>query len=158
MMWKALRLPWRKDVLAGADLDGNLYFERSVRSAQRSRRHVMYKKNMPVAEYSDQTIPIQWQAWMRHTRKQPPTIQELLQDAERRRKMAENVHRLATKEASQGAVSGPEAAHATSSSHSQPQKTTPRTSPPPGESFEPEGWVPTSSRRAAARSGNDDRD
>ncbi|KAJ2058437.1 hypothetical protein GGI17_005040 [Coemansia sp. S146] len=157
MMWKSLRLPWRKDVLAGVDLEGNLYFERSVRSAVRTRRHVLYKKNITVAEYNDQIIPIQWQAWMRHTRNQPPTIQELLHDVERRRRMAENVHRLATKETSRAsAVAGPETVDTAQNSRSQPPTTASRTSAP-GESFEPEGWVPASANRAATRSNKKDK-
>ncbi|KAJ2253819.1 hypothetical protein GGI13_002495 [Coemansia sp. RSA 455] len=155
MMWKALRLPWRRDVLAGVDLDGNLYFERSVPSAQRTRRHVMYKKNINVAEYNDQIIPIQWQAWMRHTRSQPPTIQELLHDVERRRRMAENVHRLATKGMSR-AVAGPEAVDTAQNSRSQPPPTTASKTSAPGESFEPEGWKPDSANRANTRSNEKD--
>ncbi|KAJ2808103.1 hypothetical protein H4S07_003466 [Coemansia furcata] len=147
MMWKALRLPWRRDVLAGVDLDGNLYFERSAPSAQRTRRHVLYKKNITVSEYNDQIIPIQWQAWMRHTRSQPPTIQELLHDVERRRRMAENVHSLAAKEKNRtSAVSGPEAVDIPQNSRSQPQTTVSKTSAP-GETFEPEGWVPARSKK-----------
>ncbi|KAJ2115483.1 hypothetical protein IW146_002279 [Coemansia sp. RSA 922] len=156
MMWKALRLPWRRDVLAGVDLDGNLYFERSVRSAQRTRRHVVYKKNINVAEYNDQIIPIQWQAWMRHTRSQPPTIQELLHDVERRRRMAENVHRLATKGMSR-AVAGPEAVDTAQNSRSQPPPPPPASkTSAPGESFEPEGWKPDSANRANTRSNKKD--
>ncbi|KAJ1887556.1 hypothetical protein LPJ71_008722 [Coemansia sp. S17] len=155
-MWKALRLPWRRDVLAGVDLDGNLYFERSVRSAQRTRRHVVYKKNINVAEYNDQIIPIQWQAWMRHTRSQPPTIQELLHDVERRRRMAENVHRLATKGMSR-AVAGPEAVDTAQNSRSQPPPPPTASKPSaPGESFEPEGWKPDSANRANTRSNKKD--
>ncbi|KAJ2508957.1 hypothetical protein GGF44_005108 [Coemansia sp. RSA 1694] len=146
LAWKALRLPWRKDVLAGTDLDGNLYFERSLQAgAQRTRRHVIYNRNITVAEYSDQIIPIQWQAWMRHTRSQPPTIQELLRDVERRRRMAENVHRLAAKDKSRiGAVAGPEPRSAAQKAYS-----------PPGAAFEPEDWTPTSaSRRKDKEDGN----
>ncbi|KAJ2018486.1 hypothetical protein GGI14_002258 [Coemansia sp. S680] len=173
MMWKALRLPWRRDVLAGVDLDGNLYFERSVRSAQRTRRHVVYKKNINVAdaqrtrrhvvykkninvaEYNDQLIPIQWQAWMRHTRSQPPTIQELLHDVERRRRLAENVHRLATKGMSR-AVAGPEAVDTAQNSRSQPPPPPPTASKTsaPGESFEPEGWKPDSANTRSNKKDN----
>ncbi|KAJ2897194.1 hypothetical protein IWW38_001801 [Coemansia aciculifera] len=133
LTWKALRLPWRRDVLAGADLDGNLYFERSPQAgAQRTRRHVIYKRNIDVAEYNDQIIPIQWQAWMRHTRSQPPTIQELLRDVERRRRMAENVHQLTAKDKRRtGAIAEPAAQ---------------KTYSPPGEAFAPDGWTPTSAR------------
>ncbi|KAJ2745011.1 hypothetical protein GGI20_002504 [Coemansia sp. BCRC 34301] len=139
LAWKALRLPWRRDVLAGSDLDGNLYFERSPQEgAQRTRRHVVYRKNITVAEYSDKIIPTQWQAWMRHTRSNPPTIHELVRDAERRRQMAENVRRLAAKDKNQtGAVAGPEARNIAQNSYL----------PPSEEAFKPEEWAPASASR-----------
>ncbi|KAJ2451267.1 hypothetical protein EV183_003721 [Coemansia sp. RSA 2336] len=95
LQWKALRLPWRKEIFAGSDLDGNMYFERFVRSASRTRRRVVYHKDLGVSEYSDKIIPVQWQAWMRHTRQQPPTVSELLQDIQRRERIAANVQKLA---------------------------------------------------------------
>ena len=36
-----------------------------------------------MGDYDPETIPIQWDAWLRHTRKQVPTIEELERDAER---------------------------------------------------------------------------
>ncbi|KAJ2847356.1 hypothetical protein IWW36_003896 [Coemansia brasiliensis] len=95
LRWKALRLPWRKEIFAGSDLDGNLYFERFVRGASRTRRRVIYRKDLSISEYSDKIIPVQWQAWMRHTRQQPPTVSELLQDIRRQERIAANVLKLA---------------------------------------------------------------
>ncbi|KAJ2788774.1 hypothetical protein H4R20_007306 [Coemansia guatemalensis] len=133
MWWKALRLPWRKDVLAGTDLDGNLYFERLARGAYRSRRHVLYRKNISVDEYSDKTIPVQWQAWMRHTRDQAPTVAELIQDMRRQERVAENVQRLALSDA-RIAKNTP----APGREQQQFQKSA------PGQGFSPEGWQPPS--------------
>ncbi|KAJ2007171.1 hypothetical protein H4R26_000937 [Coemansia thaxteri] len=128
LQWKALRLPWRKDVLAGTDLDGNLYFERAARAAQRTRRHVLYRKNISVADYTDQLIPVQWQAWMRHTRSHPPTITELLSDVERRQRLAESVL-------------------ARSASKQSPPPAIPKGSSPAATTFEPERWEPATASR-----------
>ncbi|KAJ2521046.1 hypothetical protein H4217_001646 [Coemansia sp. RSA 1939] len=130
--WKALRLPWRRDVLAGTDLAGNLYFERAVRGSRRNRRHVVYSRYIPVNEFTDSTIPVQWQAWMRHTRTSPPTVAELLAEIQRRECLAENVQRLAeTEAAARLAIERPDRSKTTAGSF---QKTT------PGEGYMPEVW------------------
>ncbi|PIA16631.1 hypothetical protein COEREDRAFT_86721 [Coemansia reversa NRRL 1564] len=137
LWWKALRLPWRKDVLAGTDLDGNLYFERLVRGAYRSRRRVLYRKNITVGEYSDKIIPVQWQAWMRHTRIQPPTVAELVLDMRRQERVAESARRLALRDARVAACSTKNTS-VPSREQQQFQKLA------PGEGFSPEGWHPSS--------------
>ncbi|KAI8322461.1 hypothetical protein GQ54DRAFT_259952 [Martensiomyces pterosporus] len=146
MQWKALRLPWRKDTLAGTDLAGNLYFERFVKGAYRSRRHVIYQKDFAISDFTDDIIPVQWQAWMRHTRNDPPTIRELLQDIERRERMAENVRLLAERETQDfaKAIGG--------APPSKQQQAFQKTAP--GESFQPEDWAPspaTASTKAGRR-------
>ncbi|KAJ2610537.1 hypothetical protein H4S08_003570 [Coemansia sp. RSA 1365] len=144
LWWKALRLPWRKDVLAGTDLDGNLYFERLVRGVNRPRRRVLYRKNITVDEYSDKIIPVQWQAWMRHTRVQAPTMAELVLDMRRQERVAENARRLALKDARVAACTTKNTP-VPSREQQQFQKSA------PGEDFSPEGWHPSS-----AASGNQD--
>ncbi|KAJ2083459.1 hypothetical protein H4R24_000839 [Coemansia sp. RSA 988] len=137
LWWKALRLPWRKDVLAGTDLDGNLYFERLVRGAYRSRRQVLYRKNITVGEYNDKIIPVQWQAWMRHTRIQAPTVAELIQDIRRQERVAGNVQRLALND-TRVSTSSTKNAPAQSRKQQQFQKSA------PGQGYSPEGWQPSS--------------
>ncbi|KAJ2159319.1 hypothetical protein GGF46_003111 [Coemansia sp. RSA 552] len=136
MQWKALRLPWRKDVLIGTDLDGNLYFERAVRGATRMRRNIVYSKKTPVSDYNDKIIPVQWQAWMRHTRVQAPTIAELIQDLQRRERIADNVRRLAANESQAARMleEGAPSATARPGGDKQAQQAA------PGQSFKPEGW------------------
>ncbi|KAJ1730727.1 hypothetical protein LPJ61_002868 [Coemansia biformis] len=147
MQWKALRLPWRRDVLAGADFDGNMYFERFVRGAHRPRRLVVYRERLPLSEYSDTTIPVQWQAWMRHTRAQPPALAELAEDARRRERVAANVEKLARAEAS---VAGPSESAPALGPREQHQQLFQKAAP--GERFQPENWGP------AAASGADRKD
>ncbi|KAJ2786787.1 hypothetical protein GGI15_001242 [Coemansia interrupta] len=129
MGWKSLRLPWRRDRFQGLDLDGNMYFERFMPSSSRTRRHVVYRRNLTVSEYNDNIIPVQWQAWMRHTREQPPTTAELIQDIHRRERLAINVRKLAALESKADPV------HRIAS-REQFQKAA------PGESYQPEQWAP----------------
>ncbi|ORX67842.1 hypothetical protein DL89DRAFT_210062, partial [Linderina pennispora] len=99
MQWKSLRFPWRRDVFRGMDLEGNMYFERAFNvGSRRTRRHVMYRERFAVSEFRDDRIPVQWQAWMRHTRIDAPTAEELLADIERRQQMDMNVRMLQERE------------------------------------------------------------
>jgi hypothetical protein len=50
--WKALRLPWRRQFLAGHDLAGNTFWEfKDAANANRLRRIVKYTK--PTTHYAD---------------------------------------------------------------------------------------------------------
>lgn len=72
--WKTLRLPWRKRFLAGADLAGNTFWEfKDALNANRWRRIVKYKNTV---HFGDAKVSPQWHQWLRHTREQPPSIQE----------------------------------------------------------------------------------
>jgi NADH dehydrogenase [ubiquinone] 1 alpha subcomplex assembly factor 2 len=52
--WKTLRLPWRRQFLAGSDLAGNTFWEfKDAMNAQRFRRIVKYSK---AGHYSDVKI------------------------------------------------------------------------------------------------------
>ncbi|KAJ2709692.1 hypothetical protein H4R19_004124 [Coemansia spiralis] len=126
------------NVLAGADFDGNLYFERLVPGAYRPRRHVIYREQLPLSEYSDRTIPVQWQAWMRHTRARPPTLAELAEDTRRQEALAANVERLAARTAAPGLQAAPD---------KQLQQAV------PGQSAQPESWAPGTSGRDHGRRG-----
>jgi hypothetical protein len=51
LKWKTLRLPWRRQFLAGSDLSGNTFWEfKDAMNAQRYRRIVKYAK---AGHYSD---------------------------------------------------------------------------------------------------------
>ncbi|KAF2859195.1 hypothetical protein K470DRAFT_219661 [Piedraia hortae CBS 480.64] len=72
--WKALRLPWRKRFFVGLDLDGNTFWEfKDTISSQRLRRIVKHKN---AAYFSDIQVSPQWMQWLRHARKEAPTIAE----------------------------------------------------------------------------------
>jgi NADH dehydrogenase [ubiquinone] 1 alpha subcomplex assembly factor 2 len=51
LKWKTLRLPWRRQFLAGSDLSGNTFWEfKDAMNANRYRRIVKYAK---AGHYSD---------------------------------------------------------------------------------------------------------
>ena len=68
----------------GYDLDGNMYFE-TASKGPRPKRTVSYNdpQNNHHITYNPDTKPTQWQAWMRHTRQDPPTLEELEEDLKR---------------------------------------------------------------------------
>jgi len=82
--WKSLRLPWRKQFLIGLDLQGNTFWEfRDVRGSDpnaRWRRIVRYPSK---THYGEVKVSPAWHQWLRHTRKDPPSLQE--QQAEQMR-------------------------------------------------------------------------
>jgi len=83
--WKSLKLPWRTRFLAGADLAGNTFWEfKDAMNANRLRRIVQYSRK---AHYADVKISPQWHQWLRHTRFEPPSIQEQQYDVSRQAQM-----------------------------------------------------------------------
>ncbi|KAL2270356.1 hypothetical protein VTJ83DRAFT_2540 [Remersonia thermophila] len=96
--WKMLRLPWRRKFLIGFDLNGNTYWEFLDRGAPRPpppgqatssssppsrtrptpialrwRRIVHYPRG---THHGDVAVPPAWHQWLRHTRADPPSIEE----------------------------------------------------------------------------------
>ncbi|PLB40087.1 uncharacterized protein BDW47DRAFT_5778 [Aspergillus candidus] len=76
--WKSLRLPWRKSFLVGQDLRGNTFWEfKDALNAGRFRRIVKFD---PKTHFADVQVTPQWHQWLRHVRREPPSIQEQQQD------------------------------------------------------------------------------
>ncbi|WVQ71984.1 hypothetical protein IAR50_001527 [Cryptococcus sp. DSM 104548] len=76
-------LPFAKPKgLAGYDLQGNRYFELPNPMGGRMKRSVEYAINRDIAEYGRAELkpPVQWRAWLSHTRSDAPTRQELEKD------------------------------------------------------------------------------
>lgn len=92
--WKTLPLPWRRQVLAGkqtsrlflvilkltspqgVDLKGNTYWElRDQRAAELGRVRRMVKTPR-TTQYSDVSVSPAWHQWLRHTRREPPSVDE----------------------------------------------------------------------------------
>ncbi|CAM1505518.1 Fc.00g111550.m01.CDS01 [Cosmosporella sp. VM-42] len=87
--WKALRLPWRKRFLMGFDLEGNTYWEfrltsRGTGGNERWRRIVNYPRSTYLS--SVKVSPL-WHQWLRHTRQEPPSLDEQQGDVVRQARM-----------------------------------------------------------------------
>ncbi|KAM0787820.1 hypothetical protein ACM66B_003874 [Microbotryomycetes sp. NB124-2] len=82
----------------GSDLEGNSFYEwpspQDPSDWRHAKRTVEYAEARPLSEYQFVSIPVQWSAWMRRTRKLPPTMDELRTDAARQARLADNVEQL----------------------------------------------------------------
>ncbi|KAK9898476.1 hypothetical protein P389DRAFT_193510 [Cystobasidium minutum MCA 4210] len=77
---------------AGYDLEGNRYFELPhPLNPNSSKRTIDYRVKRDWADYQFQSMPAQWNAWMRRTRQDPPTIEELQKDVARQERLKQNV-------------------------------------------------------------------
>ncbi|KAI9645197.1 hypothetical protein NHQ30_005931 [Ciborinia camelliae] len=83
--WKALRLPWRKRFFIGLDLQNNTFWE--FRDAITSGRMRRIMQTPPTTQYSDVKISPQWHQWLRHTRADAPSIEELVGDVARQERL-----------------------------------------------------------------------
>lgn len=85
--WKSLRnVPFRKSWFVGYDLEGNSYWEYLDRNnPYRLRRKVQFNDRHKL--YVDFEAKPQWIQWLRHTRANAPTLEELIQDNIRQRRL-----------------------------------------------------------------------
>ncbi|PTB67460.1 hypothetical protein BBK36DRAFT_1116397 [Trichoderma citrinoviride] len=87
--WKALRLPWRRRFFIGFDLQGNTFWEfRHHRGAsdsgERWRRIVSYPRS---THLSSVKVSPQWHQWLRHARREPPSLDEQRAEAVRQERI-----------------------------------------------------------------------
>lgn len=110
--WKTLPLPWRRQVLAGkltrssfftdglptrgfqaniagegVDLKGNTYWElRDKRAAEIGRVRRMVKTPR-TTHYGEVVVSPAWHQWLRHTRAEPPSVEEQTADLLRQERL-----------------------------------------------------------------------
>ncbi|OSD01483.1 hypothetical protein PYCCODRAFT_521108 [Trametes coccinea BRFM310] len=89
----------------GRDLEGNQYFEYPGTNSDRTKRIVKYAAGKDMWEYvgGRKRLAIQWSAWLTHTRKHPPTIEELHADLERQRRVLFNAAMIEAREREEAA-------------------------------------------------------
>ncbi|GMM37365.1 hypothetical protein DASC09_046900 [Saccharomycopsis crataegensis] len=91
LKWRSLKsIPFRKKFFIGYDLKGNTYWEFYLESSQeRMRRIVEYRNPAPHYEQSatSQDLPPQCMMWLRRTRPDFPTLEELQGDLIRQQRM-----------------------------------------------------------------------
>ena len=109
-MLRALR-PARK--LVGTDLKGNKYYE-IIKDGSKPRREVITAKNFKPERYTPETIPTEWQAWIRGMREDPPSLDELRKKErkldilqEKVKQIEERDRKLQEKEYEEGLVAKP---------------------------------------------------
>ncbi|PIK51706.1 putative mimitin, mitochondrial [Apostichopus japonicus] len=139
--------------LVGTDKLGNKYFEivsesikaKPKRSMESSQEHVDYQAG---------TVPVEWEAWVRGNRRDPPTAEEI-EKRERQtlivKKRAVEVERkdkeLQQREYDEGLVAGPSPGTQATGHASVPTYGTEQGSDKPlstGNEFEPAAWEPPS--------------
>lgn len=87
--WQARRdIPFRKRFFVGYDLNGNTYWEFTPDGNMDRLRRKMepVEKEIFEADYFEK-IPPQWLQWLRRTRYEPPTLEELVEDKNRQERI-----------------------------------------------------------------------
>ncbi|KAI8976715.1 hypothetical protein BD414DRAFT_496333 [Trametes punicea] len=91
----------------GRDLEGNQFFEYPGVSddSRRTKRIVKYAEGRDMWEYvgGNKRLAVQWTAWLTHTRRHPPTIEELQADLERQRRVLFNAAMIQAREREEAA-------------------------------------------------------
>lgn len=87
--FQSLRLPWRRHFLVGKDLSGNTYWEFHDRGNPNPDRWRRILRPNPALKlhHSEVKIPPAWHQWLRHTRPDPPTIEEQQADVIRQERL-----------------------------------------------------------------------
>lgn len=142
----------------GTDHLGNKYYVIPEQKTWTGR--VVRAKRLVVAanpseyEYMEGNIPIEWDAWIRGRRKEPPSMQEMERNEFYRKQiklkaqeMEERDLALQAKEYNEGLVATPRTVakgHAATTSFGKPQITEEPTST--ANTFEPGSWMPNSKK------------
>ena len=127
-------------------------------NSNRNRRMVRYARK---TQHGDAKVTPQWHQWLRHTRAEPPTLQEQASDITRQRQLKHNaaladarwaakakyIEKPATQEQPQGKLQSGESARIGAGPRGDEQKqNAQKTAVNPGADYQPEAWVPGSSR------------
>ncbi|KAG9296885.1 hypothetical protein G9A89_006840 [Geosiphon pyriformis] len=148
--WRRASFPWRPSLYVGSDLDGNEYYETKNVVNDRHRRLVVLKDNEIVSDYTGKEIPVQWQSWLRHTRYDSPTLEELEMANKQRELVIERAKDL-DKEWSKRKLELAQQKEVPLIDKPEPKVSFPQLQdfrPPmiPSDDYEPEEWKPTSKK------------
>ncbi|KAJ1018494.1 hypothetical protein NDA18_006645 [Ustilago nuda] len=96
----ARTLGWGKwKYMVGQDLAGNCYLELPSLSGsidpRHTRRSIQWREKKELGDYDQRSIPVQWVMWLRHTRREAPTVEELARDRQRILTTQANAQKLA---------------------------------------------------------------
>ncbi|KAI8098663.1 uncharacterized protein BX664DRAFT_381348 [Halteromyces radiatus] len=149
LAYKLNRFPWKKNVLVGTDLDGNEYWEMPSPLGGRYKRWVQMKEHDDYAVFNQNQLPVQWQAWLRHTRTEAPSLQELVQEQRRRLIIQERAKKLDEEWQQRKLQLKAEQEEAARIEESRQQSESSNSTEPTGQgdTFVPGEWTPTNVRR-----------
>ncbi|RMD41583.1 hypothetical protein DV735_g3515, partial [Chaetothyriales sp. CBS 134920] len=144
LRWKMLRLPWRKTFLVGQDLSGNTFWEfKDALNSNRFRRKVRFRNK---THFSDAQVSPLWHQWLRHTRADPPSLQEQTADVTRQIQLKHNARLADERWANKAPYIQPPPQHQPQQQLQEPMdaQAPPRIATNPGQDFKPAAWVPGS--------------
>ncbi|KAI8140554.1 hypothetical protein BJV82DRAFT_520125 [Fennellomyces sp. T-0311] len=157
ILYKANSFPWKRNVMVGWDLDGNEYWEMPNPNnpptvlGGRWKRWVQLKEHADdVGLFEENKLPVQWQGWLRHTRFEPVTIEELQNEQLRLARLQQKVNKLeAAAEEERLPEQKPQEPKQEAPVPKEAKQQPLAGSEPEGqgETFVPGAWSPTSSRR-----------
>lgn len=88
--------------IVGQDLMGNSYLEMPSLSGstdvRHTRRSILWREKKELGDYDQRSIPVQWVMWLRHTRRDAPSLDELERDRQRILSTQSNAARLAVED------------------------------------------------------------
>jgi len=149
---------WRSKYV-GKDLYGNKFYEypSTTEDPRRTRRIVKYVDQGKITEYATGglKLPVQWSAWLAHTRREPPSIEELFKDNERQRVVQHNAQLLALRDAQSHRLQIEDTAPLTSQHSDQPRIEPLNVPQPPGQHRNP---LPRKSFQTAQKPSTPDSD
>ncbi|KAJ7574400.1 hypothetical protein C8J56DRAFT_979528 [Mycena floridula] len=147
-----LRRFWSPKSYVGRDLEGNTFYERiNPLSETRMKRFVEYR-NPDDYIGGSKKIPVQWSAWLSHTRVSPPSVEELESDAARQQRVLINAARIEARDRQERLGLNAPTRLTPTEEHKSPeppgpeQTATPSSTSPfpvlPSDAFEPQSWKP----------------
>ncbi|KAI8388383.1 uncharacterized protein BYT42DRAFT_491665 [Radiomyces spectabilis] len=147
--YKRTRFPWKKHALIGSDLDGNEYWEMPNPLGGRPKRWVQMRQEDDYTIFRQDQLPVQWQAWLRHTRYEAPTTQDLIKEIQRQAIVQQRAKQLdmeweqrKLQLAAEAEAENQPATKLEAKATSQHQQPTGQ-----GETFVPGAWNPSSAKR-----------
>lgn len=87
--------------LVGTDLHGNKYYE-TIREGKKPKREMI--TNLKPMQYTPDMMPMEWEAWIRRKRDDPPTHEELLAQQRRIHTIKERARQVEEKDKEQQAL------------------------------------------------------
>ncbi|KAI5144308.1 NADH dehydrogenase [ubiquinone] 1 alpha subcomplex assembly factor 2 [Manis pentadactyla] len=160
-VFRALRRSLSKEVKkqVGTDRFGNKYYYipeyKNWRGQTIREKRIVEAANEREVDYEVGDIPTEWEAWIRRTRKTPPTMEEILKNEKYREEIKtksedyEKEEKLLSKESNEGHLAPPLQTQIKGHASAPPfGKEEPSAAPTStGKTFQPGSWMPQDGKR-----------